>query len=307
MPLILSPDLPATRVLQEENIFVMRPERAATQDIRPLDILIVNLMPDKIAAETQLARVLANSPLQVQLTLLRMGTHESSHTPASHLGKFYNTLAEIKAADGRFDGMIVTGAPIELMDYEKVDYWPELTELFDYARKNVYSSLYLCWGAMAALYYFYKIPKMYFPQKLHGVFEHTVQRPGNPLVRGFDASFYVPHSRAAGVSYADVEKVPALRILADSEEAGIHLLSTENGREIYVMGHSEYDKDTLWNEYKRDAATGSNAPLPRHYFKEDDPEKGVLFRWRSHGHLLYSNWLNYYVYQETPYDLKDLG
>ncbi len=304
MPLILPGNLPAAKVLQDENIFIMNHERAITQDIRPLDILIVNLMPDKIVTETQLARMLANTPLQVRLTLLRTGTHQPSHTPVEHIGAFYNTLGEVKK--NRYDGMIITGAPVEHLEFEQIDYWDELRELIEFARHNVYSTIYLCWAAMAGLYYCYGINKVAFPEKLHGVFEHRVTRPGNPLVRGFDESFYVPHSRHAGICRPDVEAVPELRVLADSEEAGLHLLSTENGREIYIMGHMEYDKDSLWSEYTRDSAAGMNPPLPRHYFIDDDPEKGVLFRWRSHGHLLYSNWLNYYVYQETPYDLAKL-
>ncbi len=304
MPVILPNELPAAKVLQDENIFVMRHERAARQDIRPLEILIINLMPDKIVTETQLARVLANSPLQVKLSFLRTGTHTPTHTPAGHIGAFYRTLAEIR--DRRYDGIIITGAPVEHIPYEGIDYWPEFVDILEFCRKNAYSTVFLCWAALAALYAHYGIPKQGLPEKLHGVFRHTVTRPGNPLVRGFDECFYVPHSRSAGIARADVEKVPALRVLAESEEAGLHLLSTENGREIYVMGHMEYDKDTLWNEYRRDTAAGLAPPLPRRYFMGDDPEMGVLFRWRSHGHLLYSNWLNYYVYQETPFDLQQL-
>ncbi len=304
MPLLLPKNLPAVRTLQDENIFVMTEKRAVAQDIRPLDILIVNLMPDKIVAETQLARVLANSPLQVRLTLLRTGTHHSTHTPQRHMGAFYHTLTEI--AHRRFDGMIITGAPVEHLDFEAVDYWDEFCRVVDYSKTNVYSTLYLCWAMLAGLYCNYGIPKVPFAQKLHGVFEHKVERPGNPLVRGFDERFWVPHSRFAGVVRPDVERVSGLRILAGSEEAGLHLLSTENGREIYVMGHMEYDKETLYDEYKRDTARGMNPPLPKHYFIDDDPEKGILFRWRSHGHLLYSNWLNYYVYQNTPFDLQAL-
>lgn len=305
MPVILPGDLPATKVLQDENIFVMRHERAMAQDIRPLEILIINLMPDKIVTETQLARMLANSPLQVKLSFLRTGTHTSTHTPEEHIGAFYQTLDEIR--HNRYDGIIITGAPVEHLDYEEIDYWPELRDIFDFCRTNAFSTIFLCWGALAGLYYYHGIPKVALPHKLHGVFCHTVARPGNPLVRGFDESFYVPHSRSAGIARSDVEAVPELRILAESEEAGLHLLSTENGREIYVMGHMEYDKDTLWKEYRRDTAAGLAPPLPNNYFIDDDPEKGVLFRWRSHGHLLYSNWLNYYVYQKTPFDLKDLG
>lgn len=304
MPLILPPGLPAARVLREENVFVMRHRRAMKQDIRPLEILIVNLMPDKISAEVQLARVLANSPLQVNLTLACTGTHRPRHTPQDHLAAFYRTLDEVKAR--RFDGMIITGAPVEHLPYAEVDYWPELVELIEYGRKNVYSVIYLCWAALAALYHRYGIPKHPLPERLHGVFAHRLTRPGNPLVRGLDEVFYAPHSRGAEVRREDVERIPELRILAESDEAGLHLLGTENGREIYLFGHMEYDKDTLLREYERDRAAGKDPPLPRHYFIEDDPAKGVDYRWRSHGHLFYQNWLNYYVYQQTPYHLSEL-
>lgn len=301
MPLILPKELPAFEVLQDENIFIMNHERAVRQDIRPLDILIVNLMPDKVVTETQLARVLANSPLQVRLTLLRTGSHQPANTPMTHLTAFYQTIEELQPY--RYDGMIVTGAPVEHLDYEQVDYWEELHRLFDFAKTHVYSTIYLCWGALAGLYYHYGIPKEMYAEKLSGVFEHRLMRPGNPLVRGFDEIFYVPHSRSAGVRREDVLKKPELRILAESDEAGIHLLSTENGREIYILGHMEYDKETLQNEYVRDTKRGLNPPLPAHYYRNDDPGGEILFRWRSHGHLLYSNWLNYYVYQSTPFDL----
>lgn len=304
MPLILPSDLPAAKVLHNENIFVMNRQRAVTQDIRPLDILIVNLMPDKISAETQLARLLANTPLQVQLTLLRTGTHQSTHTPQNHLAAFYTTLDEIRHR--KFDGMIITGAPVEHLDYNEVDYWPEFASVIEFSKTNVYSTIYLCWAMMAGLHYNYGIPKVEFGEKLHGVFTHKVERPTNPLVRGFDEYFRAPHSRHAGVERAAVEKEPRLRILADSEEAGLHILSTENGREIYVMGHMEYDKETLYEEYRRDRDKGMNPKLPRHYFIDDDPEKDILFNWRSHGHIFYTNWLNYYVYQGTPFNLDEL-
>lgn len=304
MPLIIPSKLPAYQVLQDENIFVMQHQRAQTQDIRPLNILVVNLMPDKIVTETQLARMLANTPLQVRLTFLRTGTYTPTHTDTEHLAAFYKTLDEVHKE--RFDGMIITGAPVEHMAYEDVDYWPEMESLLDFARKNVYSTIYLCWGALAGLYHYYGIPKQMLPQKLSGVYEHQVIRPENPLVRGFDEMFYVPHSRNAGIAKEDVEKVPQLRILAESKDAGIHLLSTENGREIYILGHMEYDKDTLEKEYLRDKERGLSPQLPQHYYVDDNPDKSILYRWRSHGSLLYSNWLNYYVYQTTPYDLEQL-
>ncbi len=304
MPLILPKDLPAYKALQDENIFVMSGARAQAQDIRPLEILIVNLMPEKISAEIQLARVLANSPLQVRLTLLRTGSHTSTHTSTEHIAAFYQTLEQVRPH--RFDGMIITGAPVEHLEYSQVDYWEEMCALIDFARTNVYSTIFLCWAAMAALHHLHDIPKYLLQKRIHGVFEHRVERADNPLVRGFDEIFYVPHSRSAGIERKHIERSEELRILVDSREAGVHIMSTENGREIYVMGHMEYDKETLWNEYRRDVKRGLNPPLPQNYFIDDDPEKGVLFRWRSHGNLMFSNWLNYYVYQGTPYDLSKL-
>ncbi|MFV0413017.1 MAG: homoserine O-succinyltransferase [Oscillospiraceae bacterium] len=304
MPLIIPKNLPAFGVLQDENIFVIPHQRAITQDIRPLDILIVNLMPNKIVTETQLARALANSPLQVRLTLLRMGSHDSKNTPSEHIAAFYKTLNGVQ--QNRFDGMIVTGAPLEHLAYEDVDYWEELCSLFAFSRKNVYSTFYLCWGALAGLYYHYGLPKTMLPQKLSGVYHHTVTRPGNPLVRGFDEFFYAPHSRYAGAAPEDVAKIPALRVLAESEEAGLHLLSTENGRDIFCLGHTEYDKETLHLEYLRDIKQGLNPSIPAHYYQGDDPASPVIYRWRGHASLMFANWLNYYVYQSTPFDLSTL-
>ena len=303
MPLILPNKLPAVRALYDENIFVMEPDQAAHQDIRPLEILIVNLMPNKIITETQLARVLANSPLQVKLTLLRTGTRKSNHTPPEHMIAFYRTLDEVR--EKRFDGMIITGAPIEMLEYNQVDYWDELTEMLEFGSKNVYSTIYLCWAAMAALYCNFGIEKYKMPQKLHGVFAHSVTRPSNPLMRGIDETFYVPHSRQAYVRKEDVQEHPELRVLAESEEAGLHILATDNGREIYIFGHMEYDKETLLNEYNRDIE--KKPPMPRNYFIGNDPAKGINFCWRSAGHLFYLNWLNYYVYQQTPYNLNELS
>ena len=304
MPLIIPQELPAYQALEGENIFVMRRARAMSQEIRPLRILLVNLMPTKIATETQLARLLANSPLQVELSLVHMGSHSSTHVPPSHLQTFYRTFDEVKSQ--RFDGMIVTGAPVETLAFEQVDYWPELCRVFEFSKTNVYSSLHVCWGAQAALYYHYGIPKYELKEKMFGVFPHRVLRPANPLVRGFDEVFWAPHSRHTEVRRADVEKQPALRILAESEEAGLHLLSTDSGRRIFILGHMEYDRDTLRAEYERDVARGLSIAPPKHYFLHDDPAQPAIFRWRSHAHLLFSNWLNYYVYQATPYDLKDL-
>lgn len=304
MPLIIPRELPAFQALEDENVFVMHKARAISQDIRPLRILLVNLMPTKIATETQIARVLANSPLQVQLTLLRMGSHESTHVSGAHLEAFYKTFDEIRSE--RFDGMIITGAPVEQLEYEQVDYWPELCAVMDYSRTHVYSTMHICWGAQAALYYHYGVPKYPVEKKVFGVFPHRVTRPKNPLVRGFDEVFYAPHSRHTEVRRADVDKVDALRVLAESDEAGLHLLATDSGRQIFILGHMEYDKDTLRAEYERDLVKGLPIEVPKHYFYGDDPANDVIFRWRSHANLLFSNWLNYYVYQSTPYDLEQL-
>lgn len=304
MPLIIPNELPAAGALQKENIFTMRRSRAVAQDIRPLKIVIVNLMPTKIATETQLARVLANSPLQVEMTLITMDTHESRNISQDHLDSFYKTIDEIK--DDYFDGMILTGAPVEQMPYEQVDYWKELCEIFEFGKTHVYSNMFICWGAQAALYYHYGIDKHMLDKKLFGIFEHKVVRPHNPLVRGFDEVFYAPHSRHTNVAREDIESCSALRVLADSKEAGPHIISTENGRQIFVMGHQEYDKGTLAGEYHRDVDKGLEIEVPKNYFKNDDPEDEILFRWRSHANLLFSNWLNYYVYQDTPYNLEDL-
>ncbi len=305
MPLIIPNSLPAAEALQSENIFTMDRARAISQDIRPLKIVIVNLMPTKIATETQLARVLANSPLQVEMTLVTMDSHESTHISQEHMESFYKTLDEIK--EDYFDGMILTGAPVEQMPFEQVDYWHELCEIFEFAKTHVYSSMFICWGAQAALYYHYGIPKRLLDEKIFGVFEHRVVRPHNPLVRGFDEIFYAPHSRHTEILKRDIENEPALRMLAESDEVGPHIISTENGRQIFVLGHQEYDKETLAGEYFRDVKKGLDIAVPANYFRDDDPEKEILFRWRSHASLLFSNWLNYYVYQATPYDLAEMA
>ncbi len=304
MPLIIPNGLPAAEALQSENIFTMNRGRAVTQDIRPLKIVIVNLMPTKIATETQLARVLSNSPLQVEMTLITMDSHESTHISQEHMDSFYKTIDEIK--EDYFDGMILTGAPVEQMPYEDVDYWRELCEIFEFAKTHVYSNMFICWGAQASLYYHYGIGKHLLDSKVFGIFEHKVIRPHNPLVRGFDETFYAPHSRHTEVLREDIEKHEELRILADSEEVGPHIISTENGRQIFVLGHQEYDKETLAGEYFRDINKGLQIDVPKNYFKNDDPKNEILFRWRSHASLLFSNWLNYYVYQDTPYDLEEL-
>lgn len=305
MPLIIPNQLPAAESLQKENIFTMDQARAMTQDIRPLKIVIVNLMPTKIATETQLARVLANSPLQVEMTLVQMDSHASTHISQEHMDTFYKTLDEIK--HDYFDGMILTGAPVEQMPYEQVDYWKELCEIFEFCKTHVYSNMFICWGAQAALYYYFGIDKYLLDEKVFGVFEHKVTRAYNPLVRGFDSLFYAPHSRHTEIKKEEILEHPELRILAESEEVGPHIISTDNGRQIFVLGHQEYDKDTLAGEYFRDINKGLDIKVPANYFKNDDPKQEVLFRWRAHANLLFSNWLNYYVYQTTPYDLKQMG
>ena len=301
MPIRIPADLPAYKVLESENIFVMTHQRAVTQDIRPLKIVIVNLMPTKIETENQLLRLLGNTPLQVDITLMQMASHVSRHVSPTHLQAFYKTFDELR--DERFDGMIITGAPVENMPFEEVDYWQELSTVMDWSLSHVYSTMHICWGAQAGLYYHYGVHKQLLPEKMFGVFEHRVTRPSNPLVRGFDEVFYAPHSRHTGISRADVDACDALRILAESDVAGPFLMSTENGRQIFVTGHPEYDKYTLDAEYKRDVGKGLPIAVPKNYYPNDDPEQPPLFRWRAHAHLLYENWLNYYVYQNTPYDL----
>ena len=304
MPINIPNDLPAWDTLEQENIFIMSEKRARSQDIRPLRILILNLMPKKIDTERQLLRMLSNSPLQVDVELLQTATHASKNTPSDHLLKFYQVFQNIR--EQYFDGMIITGAPVETMDFEQVDYWPELCEIMDFSETNVYSTLHVCWGAQAGLYYHYGIRKELLPAKMFGVFEHRVIRPSNPLVRGFDEVFYAPHSRHTAMSREDIDHCSALRILAESDEAGPFLMSTENGRQIFVIGHPEYDKYTLDAEYKRDVAKGLPIAVPKNYYPNDDPSQPPLFRWRAHAHLLYENWLNYYVYQNTPYDLGEM-
>ena len=301
MPIKIPNQLPATSVLTSENIFVMTETRAITQDIRPLQILLLNLMPTKIETETQLARVLGNTPIQIELELIAPSGHVSKNTSQAHMLAFYKSFDEVR--DRTFDGLVITGAPVENLPFEEVDYWPELCEIMDFSETNVYSTLHVCWGAQAGLYYHYGVRKHILPEKMFGVFEHKVTRPANPLVRGFDEVFYAPHSRHTGISREDVLNCRALRILAESDEAGPFLMSTENGRQIFVTGHPEYDKYTLDAEYKRDVGKGLPIAVPKNYYPNDDPEQPPLFRWRAHAHLLYENWLNYYVYQNTPYDL----
>ena len=304
MPIKIPNDLPATKVLNEENIFVITEHRAITQDIRPLHILILNLMPTKILTETQLARILGNTPLQVELDFLQTATHKAKHTSAEHMISFYKTFDEIK--DRKFDGMIITGAPVELLKFEEVNYWDELCLIMEWSKSHVTSTLHICWGAQAGLYYHYGIRKYPLKQKLFGVYKHKMEYKKSILLRGVDDEFYVPHSRYTTVHREDIEKHPELRILASSDMAGIYAVSTDMGRQIFIMGHSEYDADTLKNEYIRDKSAGIDINLPYNYFPNDDETKDPVNIWRSHANILYSNWLNYYVYQTTPYDINNI-
>lgn len=304
MPIKIPADLPACQALENENIFVMTEDRAVAQDIRPLEIVIVNLMPTKIATETQLLRLLGNTPLQVNVTLLRTAEHLSRNTPLAHLERFYQTFDEI--AHKNFDGMIVTGAPVEHLPFEEVDYWQELLEIMDYACCHVYSTLYICWAAQAGLYHFYNVPKYDLPSKISGVYPHTLLRPSCRLFRGFDDVFHAPHSRHTGTRREDVQRVPGLNILAESPEAGLFMAEAQDGSQIFVTGHLEYDPDTLDKEYRRDRDKGLDPCIPRHYYPQDDPRQPPLVTWRAHSHLFFSNWLNYYVYQETPYLLQQV-
>ena len=304
MPIRIPNDLPATETLMEENIFVMTETRAMTQDIRPLDVLVVNLMPTKIDTETQLARLLGNTPLQVNMELMHMSTHKSKNTAQEHLVTFYKTFDEVKHRN--FDGMIITGAPVEKMPFEEVDYWEELCEVMEWSKKHVHSTFHICWGAQAGLYYHYGIKKVPLEEKMFGVFPHTVEYKRSILFRGFDDTFMVPHSRHTTILREDVEKVEKLKILASSEEAGVYVISSKNGKRVFVMGHSEYDPLTLNKEYVRDKNAGLDIRPPKNYFPNDDDTQYPMVTWRGSANLLYSNWLNYFVYQTTPYDLKDL-
>lgn len=309
MPVNLPSELPAIELLKSENIFVMEDLRASTQDIRPLRILILNLMPIKVSTETDLIRLLSNSPLQVEINLLRLSTHKPKNTPMEHLLSFYTTLSEIK--DKYFDGMIITGAPVEMIPFESVKYWKELTSIFDWARTHVTSSFYICWGAQAALNHFYGINKYPLDKKLFGVFNHTVNDPSFPLFRGFDDEFFAPHSRHTTIKAEDIKNIPELKILSESDDAGVYIVASRGGREFYVTGHSEYSPLTLHDEYTRDKAKGmDNVEVPKNYYKDDNPDLSPIVRWRSHANLLYINWLNYFVYQATPFnpeEIKNIG
>ncbi|MEY8001329.1 homoserine O-succinyltransferase [Clostridium sp. Mt-5] len=304
MPIKIKDDLPAAEILNNENIFVMPENVAFHQDIRPLKIAILNLMPIKITTEVQLLRLIGNTALQIEVELLHPKTHISKNTSEEYLTNFYKTFDDVK--DEKFDGLIITGAPIEHLKFEQVNYWRELEDIMEWSIHNVYSTLHICWGAQAGLYYHYDIPKYILKEKMFGIFKHKVVQKSVKLLRGFDDEFFAPHSRYTEVRREDIEKVDELTILAQSEEAGVYLILAKNGRQIFVTGHSEYDPLTLKSEYLRDVAKGSNIKIPKNYFPQDDPEKEPVVRWRGHSNLLFSNWLNYYVYQETPYNLNEI-
>jgi len=304
LPIKISNELPAYRTLTEENIFVMTETRAITQDIRPLRIAIVNLMPTKIDTETQLLRLLGNTSLQVETELIKMESHVSKNTSAEHLTAFYKTFDAIR--DQNFDGMIITGAPVEQMPFEQVEYWRELCEIMEWSKTHVHSTFHICWGAQAALYYHFGIEKVPLEKKMFGVFPHRAERKNYILLRGFDDVFMVPHSRHTTVRREDIEKCDRLKILASSEEAGVYAVATQNGQQIFITGHSEYDPDTLAREYWRDRKAGLDIQVPKNYYPDDDDTKEPIVTWRSHANLLYANWLNYMVYQTTPYDLKEI-
>ena len=304
MPIKIPNSLPARETLEGENIFVMTEYRAIHQDIRPLNLLILNLMPTKIATETQLLRKFSNTPLQIQVELLQTISHDAQNVDRSHLESFYTSYDQIK--DKNYDGLVITGAPVENLDFETVDYWEELCQIMEWSKTHVHSTLHICWGAQAGLYYHYGIPKYALPQKLFGVFDHRVLKPSSPLFRGFDDRFYAPHSRHTEVLEEDIRKVPGLEVLAVSEEAGVFAEKPEDSRQFFLLGHLEYDRNTLAQEYWRDVDRGLDIQVPRHYFPNDDPNQTPIVRWRSAGQLIYTNWLNYYVYQTTPYDLTRL-
>ncbi|MBR5223581.1 MAG: homoserine O-succinyltransferase [Clostridia bacterium] len=304
MPIRIPNDLPAVKTLNDENIFVMTETRAITQDIRPLKILLLNLMPKKIETETQLSRLLGNSPLQVELELIHTKSHKSKNTPAEHLFAFYKTFDDVK--DQTFDGMIITGAPVENMPFEEVTYWEELCEIMEWSKTHVHSTFHICWGAQAGLYYHFGIDKKPLDKKMFGVFKHKADYKKSILFRGFDDEFMVPHSRHTTVDVEDIKKIPEIKILASSEEAGVYAMATAEGKQIFITGHSEYDANTLANEYFRDLNEGKPIEIPKNYFPDDNPENEPIVTWRSHANLLYSNWLNYFVYQTTPYDIKDI-
>ncbi len=305
MPIKIPDNLPANEILYNENIFVMGEKRAFHQDIRPLKVLILNLMPSKIVTETQILRLLGNSSLQVEIFLLHPCSHECRNTSREHLAKFYCTFEEISGY--KFDGMIITGAPVELLDFKEVDYWDELKAIMDWSKKNVFSTMHLCWGAQAGLYHHFGIPNYPLENKLFGVFPHIVNIPNSRLLRGFDDLFNVPHSRHTEIRKADIEKAEGIDILSESDQAGVYIVATQDRRQVFVTGHAEYNSMTLKEEYERDVQRGLKINVPENYFPNDDPEKEPLVKWRGHANLLFANWLNYYVYQETPYDLNEIN
>jgi homoserine O-succinyltransferase len=304
MPVVIPDTLPAKSVLESENIFVMGDKRAETQDIRPLKLAILNLMPTKIATETQLLRLLGNSALQVQITLLNTLTHDSQNTPQQHMLNFYYNPRDVRSQ--KFDGLIITGAPVEHLPFEAVDYWRELQAIMDWSEENVFSTFHICWAAQAGLYHRYGIPKYELPEKMFGVFQHRVLVEHEKLLRGFDDQFFAPHSRHTEIRRADIEAVPELDILCESDEAGVYIVASKDRRNFYITGHSEYDPLTLKGEYERDVSKGLPIQPPCNYFPDDDPSQPPLVKWRGHAHLLYSNWLNYYVYQTTPYNVESI-
>ncbi len=306
MPLNLPDKLPAINLLKEENIFVIDNSRANAQDIRPLKIVVLNLMPLKITTETDLIRLLSNSPLQIEVSFMKLKSHTSKNTPIEHMKAFYRDFASMR--EERFDGMIITGAPVEHLEFEDVNYWNEITEIFDWTRTHVTSTMYICWAAQAGLYYHYGIPKYQLDKKMFGIFEHHVTEGFShlPIFRGFDDIFYVPHSRHTEVRREDIDKCKELQVVSESDESGVHIVMARGGREIFVTGHSEYSPYTLDGEYRRDLGKGLPIDMPKNYYRNDDPEQGPLVRWRSTANLLFCNWLNYYVYQETPYDINQI-
>ena len=304
MPLKYPDNLPAIELLKKENIFVIDYTKATSQDIRPLRIAILNLMPIKITTETDLIRLLSNSPLQIEIDLIKIKSHTSKNTPVEHMRRFYIDFDEIKKR--KYDGLIVTGAPVEQIEYKDVTYWSELTEIFDWAKTNVTAKMFICWGACAALYHYYGVPKHGLAQKMFGVFEHQMLDPLNPIFRGFDDIFYVPHSRHTEIRKEDIDKVSEIKILASSPQAGVYMLSNQNGCELYLTGHAEYNAFTLDNEYRRDLAKGLPINIPRNYYPNNDPHQQPVVRWRSTANLMFNNWLNYFVYQETPYNIEEI-
>ena len=304
MPLRLPDKLPAIDFLKDENIFVLGSERANSQDIRPLRIAILNLMPLKITTETDLVRLLSNTPLQLDVHLMKVKAHTSKNTPVEHMQAFYRDFEEMRHE--KFDGMIITGAPVEHLDYSEVNYWQEITEIFDWARTHVTSVMYICWAAQAGLFYHYGVPKYPLPKKMFGIFPQIPSNTRLPIFRGFDDVFYMPHSRHTEIRREDIQRVPELSIIAESEQSGVSMVMARNGREIFVTGHSEYSPNTLDTEYRRDLAKGLPIEMPVNYYRNDDPDQGPLVTWRGHGNLLFTNWLNYYVYQETPYNIEDI-